>query len=150
MPHRQPETRQRGQPVAVTSGSNAKPGGAHIAAVGAHAGDACAALIAQSTAPSPGADRELRLPSAHGADLWVRARHVAGPDGNTLWTLNDITTDSHHRRHGVSSITVDPHRMGRACGAAMLAWLAGSRPAARTLVQTATFQPRGTTGAAAR
>ena len=66
---------------------------AFMQAVGAHAGDACAALIAQSTAPSSGADRELRLPSAHGADLWVRARHVAGPDGNTLWTLNDITTE---------------------------------------------------------
>ena len=111
-----------------------------------------AAQIVASLMARPGRPTVLLAsdPTVRGVLSACAAIGVSVPGDISVLSLNDITTDSHHRRHGVSSITVDPHRMGRACGAAMLAWLAGSRPAARTLVQTATFQPRGTTGAAAR
>jgi DNA-binding LacI/PurR family transcriptional regulator len=109
-----------------------------------------AADIVRSLMAKPGRPTVLLAsdPTVRGVLSACVAIGVSVPGDISVLSLNDITSDSHHRRHGISSITVDPHRMGRACGAAMLAWLAGSRPAARTLVQSATFHIRATTGAA--
>ncbi|MFI4935763.1 MAG: LacI family DNA-binding transcriptional regulator [Caulobacterales bacterium] len=87
-------------------------------------------------------------PAVRGVMAACAALGVETPGDLSLVSLNDITSGAYHRKHGLSSVTVDPQRMGRACGAAMLAWLAGSRPADRTQVQSATFHPRTTTGAA--
>ena len=48
----------------------------------------------------------------------------------------------------VTQMAIDPQRMGRASAAAMLAWLAGARPADRIAVQAAQFTSRATTGPA--
>ena len=61
----------------------------------------------------------------------------------------DISAEGWNRRQDISAVTVDPHRMGRAAGAAMLGWLAGSPPARRELIQVATFTPRASSGARA-
>jgi len=70
------------------------------------------------------------------------------PEDLGVVSFNEIASDGHHRRHGITAVTVDPHRMGKAAGAAMLAWLAGSRPSDRGRIQTATLHVRGTTAAA--
>jgi DNA-binding LacI/PurR family transcriptional regulator len=66
------------------------------------------------------------------------------PGDISLISVNGIAADAYYRRHGISSVTIDPHRVGRAAGTRMLAWLAGSRPAQKIRVQTATFVARDT------
>ncbi len=48
----------------------------------------------------------------------------------------------------LSHLLVDPHRLGRAVGMAMLSWLAGAAPAKRVAVEIGTWVPRATTGRA--
>ena len=85
-------------------------------------------------------------PTVRGVMAACATLGVEVPRDMSVVTLNDTVSDIHHRKHGVSSITIDPQRMGRACGAAMLAWLAGSRPADRTWVENAVYSPRATMG----
>ncbi len=68
------------------------------------------------------------------------------PDDLSVISVNDVAADPYHKRHGISSVIVDPHRIGRAAGGSMLAWLAGSRPSDRIRVQTGRFVARGTSG----
>lgn len=91
-----------------------------------------------------------RDPAVRGLMVACAAQGVKVPDDLSVVSLNDITSESYHRKHAISSVTVDPHRMGKASGAAMLAWLAGSRPAERIRVQVASFYPRASIGAAPR
>jgi hypothetical protein len=44
-------------------------------------------------------------------------------------------------------VTIDPHRMGRASAAALLAWLSREAPADRLRVQAAALVALATTGA---
>jgi DNA-binding LacI/PurR family transcriptional regulator len=56
--------------------------------------------------------------------------------------LCDRAAEPYFEKHSVSTLSVDPHRMGRAAGSTMLAWLEGERPAQRTRVSTGTFTAR--------
>ncbi|HEY1752568.1 MAG TPA: LacI family DNA-binding transcriptional regulator [Caulobacteraceae bacterium] len=73
---------------------------------------------------------------------------VAIPGALSVVAVSDLAADAHYRRHGVSAVVIDPHRMGRASGAAMLAWLGGSVPAERIRVQAASFAARASSGPA--
>jgi LacI family transcriptional regulator len=48
----------------------------------------------------------------------------------------------------LSYLAIDPHRLGRAAGGAMLGWLAGVQPVSRLRVENANFVARATTGPA--
>ena len=48
----------------------------------------------------------------------------------------------------ISYLAFDPHRLGRAAGAAMLGWLAGVRPSHSHRVENGTFEAHATTGEA--
>ncbi|HEX3920484.1 MAG TPA: LacI family DNA-binding transcriptional regulator [Caulobacteraceae bacterium] len=88
-----------------------------------------------------------RDPLARGLVAACAAAGVDVPGALSLVSLTEIGVDRRGRQ-GLSALVVDPHRMGRAAATSMLAWLAGSRPADRTRVQAATFEPRATTGPA--
>jgi LacI family transcriptional regulator len=87
-------------------------------------------------------------PQSRGLLAACELARVAVPESLSLVSVNEAASDAHHRRHGLSAITVDPARMGRAAAAAMLGWLAGAPPAAHIRVQAASFIPRTTTGPA--
>jgi len=76
------------------------------------------------------------------------ASGVRVPEDLSVVCICDVSAEGYAKRRELSSVTIDPHRMGRASGAAMLAWLAGSRPAAKVRVQAAGFFARASTGAA--
>ena len=78
------------------------------------------------------------------------AGSVRVPGDVSVVSICDVTAETYHKRHDISSITIDPHRMGRGSGAAMLAWLAGSRPAEKVRIQAAGFFARASTGPARR
>ena len=77
------------------------------------------------------------------------ATGLAIPGDLSVISVCDISAEAHHRRAGLSAVMVDPHRMGRAAGAAMLDWLAGAPPDGRVGIQVATFTARKTSGARA-
>lgn len=72
------------------------------------------------------------------------------PEDLSIVSVCDVAAETHNEKHGISSAVIDPHRMGRACGSAMLTWLSGARPAGRTRVQIAEFVPRASTGSPPR
>jgi LacI family transcriptional regulator len=84
-------------------------------------------------------------PLIRGMDAATAAAGLRIPQDLALVAIGETRAESHFIRHGVSALTVDPHHMGRAAGAAMLAWLTGTPPPARTQVQAATFTARGST-----
>ncbi len=104
-----------------------------------------AALMAQRHRPSAVIAAD---PHARGLIAACDAAGVAVPEALSIVSLSEIAAEGYHRRHGISSVTIDPARMGRAAAAAMLAWLAGERPDARLAVEAAAFAARATTGAA--
>jgi LacI family transcriptional regulator len=69
------------------------------------------------------------------------------PRDLSIVSVTEPAAERTRKRH-VTSIVVDPQRMGRAAAASMLAWLAGSRPTGRTLVQAGVFEAKETTGPA--
>ncbi|MGD9891007.1 MAG: LacI family DNA-binding transcriptional regulator [Dehalococcoidia bacterium] len=83
-------------------------------------------------------------PQARGLLAACRAAGARVPEDVSIISVNGIAADAYYRKHGISSVTIDPHRVGRAAGSYMLAWLAGSRPAQKIRVQTATFVARDT------
>jgi LacI family transcriptional regulator len=87
-------------------------------------------------------------PNARGLIAACEAAGIAVPGDLSVVSLSEIAAEGYHRRHAISSLTIDPTRMGRAAAAAMLAWLAGDRPDARLAIEAATFAARGTTGSA--
>jgi LacI family transcriptional regulator len=84
-------------------------------------------------------------PLVRGMDAATAAAGLRIPQDLALVAIGETRADSHFIKHDVSALTVDPHHMGRAAGAAMLAWLTGTPPPARTQVQAATFTARGST-----
>jgi DNA-binding LacI/PurR family transcriptional regulator len=109
--------------------------------------DILAALRAKKTRPTA-----IIAPDPHVRGL-IAACAAAGvrvPEDMSIVSISEIGADGYHRKHAISAVTVDPHRMGKAAGAAMLAWLAGSPPADKVRVQAASFIERGTTGPAAK
>jgi len=96
-------------------------------------------------------DRSDRPTVAIAADPQIRglvaacaAAGVATPADLDLVSVNEIGADAWRRRHGVTAVTIDPQRMGRAAAGAMLRWIAGEPPADRIRVQAAAFQARTT------
>ncbi len=85
-------------------------------------------------------------PHSRGLIAACEAAGIGVPGDLSITSLSEIAAEGYHRRHGISAVTIDPARMGRASAAAMLAWLAGDRPDARLAVEAATFAPRDTTG----
>ena len=87
-------------------------------------------------------------PHARGLVAACAAAGLDVPKDLSLVNISEIGADHGNRRRSLSALVVDPNRMGRAAAAAMLAWLAGSRPAGQTSVQAASWEPRASTGAA--
>ena len=87
-------------------------------------------------------------PHSRGLVAACEAAGAAVPGALSIVSLSEIAADGYHRRHGISALTIDPSRMGRASAAAMLGWLAGDRPDARLAVEAAVFAARATTGPA--
>jgi len=81
-------------------------------------------------------------PAVRGVLSACRALGVSVPGDLAVVGLCDRTAEVYFEKHGVSTMSVDPHRMGRAAGTSMLAWLEGERPAQRTRVSTGTFTAR--------
>jgi LacI family transcriptional regulator len=88
-------------------------------------------------------------------DPYVRGLHIACaaagvslPGDLSLVAVCEAAAEAYHRRHGLSTLAIDPQRLGRASAAAMLAWLAGARPADRIKVQAGAFTARATSGVA--
>ena len=103
------------------------------------------ALIASSDRPTaviaPGAQALALLAACDAAGLRV-------PHDLSIVGLVRDGADLRHARRAMSCLTVDPHRLGRAAGAAMLGWLAGARPEASLRVENGSFVARATTGKA--
>ena len=76
------------------------------------------------------------------------ASGIKAPDKLSVIAISEVGVDALNRKLGLSALVIDPHRMGRAAASAMLAWLAGSRPAERAPVQAATWEARATVGVA--
>ncbi len=85
-------------------------------------------------------------PHARGLIAACAAAGVSVPRDLNVISISEIGAEGYHRRRGVSAVAIDPQRMGRASAAAMLAWLAGAKPADRIKVQAAQFTARATTG----
>ncbi|HEY2708302.1 MAG TPA: LacI family DNA-binding transcriptional regulator [Caulobacteraceae bacterium] len=77
------------------------------------------------------------------------AAGVRAPETLSVVAISEIGVDAKNRKLGLSALVIDPHRMGKAAASAMLAWLAGSKPAERVLVQAASWEPRESVGPAA-
>lgn len=112
---------------------------------GAGMAETLKAVVAAPARPSVILTRD---PPVRGLMAAAMGLGMAFPSDISLVSLNEIGADSHHRRHGITSLTVDPHKMGKAAGATMLAWLAGSPPSERIRIQTAGLHVRGSTGPA--
>ncbi len=89
-------------------------------------------------------------PQVRGLLAAARARAVDVPEQLSVVAITDAATDAYHRRHEITSLSIDPHRMGEAAGAAMLGWLSGTHPGQKIRVQTGVFNVRETTGPARR
>jgi LacI family transcriptional regulator len=87
-------------------------------------------------------------PHARGLVAACEAAGVAVPGELSIVSLSEIAAEGYHRRQAISTVTIDPARMGRAAAAAMLAWLSGERPEDRLAVDAASYTPRATTGPA--
>lgn len=86
-------------------------------------------------------------PAVRGLVSACAALQIDVPRELSVVAICDRSAEGYFRKRDVSSITIDPHRMGRAAGSAMLAWLEGVQPAQNVRVQTATFNPRGSSDA---
>jgi LacI family transcriptional regulator len=78
------------------------------------------------------------------------ATGVRVPHDLSIVSVCDVTAEGYTKRNDLSSITIDPHRMGAGAGAAMLAWLGGARPADKVRIQAAGFFPRSSIAQAAK
>lgn len=109
--------------------------------------DVLATLLAKRNPPTA-----IVAPDPHVRGLIAACAHVRVrvPEDMSIISISEISAESYHRKHAISAVTVDPHRMGKAAGAAMLAWLSGSAPADKIRVQAAVFTARATTGPAPR
>jgi len=87
-------------------------------------------------------------PYARGLQSACETAGVSVPSDLSLVSVSDIGSDTGQKRRGLSTLVIDPHRLGRAAGAAMLASLEGMRPAPAVRVQGADFVPRASTGPA--
>ena len=85
-------------------------------------------------------------PQSRGLIAACAVHNVAVPGHLGVVSISEVGADAYHRRHGISAVAIDPQRMGRASAAAMLAWLAGARPADKIKVQAAQFTARASTG----
>jgi len=86
-------------------------------------------------------------PKARGLLAACEAEGIATPGDLSVVSVSEIGAERRGRKV-ISTLVIDPQRMGRAASASMLAWLAGSKPVGRTLVQAGRFEARTTTGVA--
>lgn len=108
--------------------------------------------IVTSLMARPERPTALVAPGAHAHALLTAcdAGGVRVPDDLSVVGLGRVGTDSRPANRALSCLTLDPHRLGRAAGGAMLGWLAGVRPTDRVRVETGAFVARATTGRAPR
>jgi LacI family transcriptional regulator len=83
---------------------------------------------------------------AHALLTACAAAGVRVPDDLNIISLGRIGARDHQAGRPLSYLAIDPPRVGRAAGGAMLGWLAGVRPANRLRVQFGSFVARATTG----
>jgi len=78
------------------------------------------------------------------------AARIGVPDELSIVSFGRPGADAHLEQsaRAISCLTIDPHRVGRAAGGAMLGWLSGARPADRLLIECGSFVARATTGQA--
>lgn len=81
----------------------------------------------------------------------LRACDDAGlrvPDDLSIVSLGGPRRRGRDAGRALSVLAIDPHRLGRAAGGAMLGWLAGTRPASNLRIENASFVAGATTGQA--
>jgi len=76
----------------------------------------------------------------------LMAAGLGRPGACSLVAIAEVAVDAKNRKRGLASLVIDPQRMGGAAAGAMLAWLAGTRPADRIAVQAAAWEPRASLG----
>lgn len=89
-------------------------------------------------------------PQVRGLLAAARAQGVSVPAQLSVIAVTDAAADAYHRRYEITSLSIDPHRMGQAAGAAMLGWLSGTHPGQKIRVQTGALNVRESTGPARR
>ncbi len=85
-------------------------------------------------------------PQVRGLLAAARAQEISVPGELSVIAVTDAATDAYHLRHEITSLSIDPHRMGQAAAAAMLGWLGGVHPGPKIRVQTGALNVRATTG----
>lgn len=106
-----------------------------------------ASLMSRSKRPT------VVIAAAAQAQALLSACDAAGvrvPEQLSLVSLSRLGDPRHEAERAMSYLAIDPHRVGRAAGSAMLGCLAGVRPPTKLRVQCATFVVRHTTGAIAK
>lgn len=78
----------------------------------------------------------------------LAAAGLEAPRDISTVALTEAASQGYYHRHAITSVTIEPQRMGQAAGTTMLAWLAGERPAESIRIQTGTLHVRGSTGPA--
>jgi LacI family transcriptional regulator len=89
-------------------------------------------------------------PPAHARGL-LGACDAAGlrvPDDLSIVSVGGVGPPGRQPRRALSYLAIDPHRLGRAAGAAMLGWLAGVRPVSSLRVEHGSFVAGATSGPA--
>lgn len=140
--------RQEGRSPAMTAMADAlRSEGLQVETI-QHAAGASTADVLNSVRSSGVTAVVVSDPQTRGLVAACSSAGVHVPADLSLLSLDEINAETYHRRHGISSLTIDPHRVGRAAGELMLDWLSGTRPGQKIRVQHATFSARESIGPA--
>lgn len=74
------------------------------------------------------------------------AARIRVPDDLSIVSLGRLAARGRQVSPELSRLTIDPHRLGRAAGAAMLGWLSGAAAVERLQIENGSFDARSTTG----
>jgi LacI family transcriptional regulator len=87
---------------------------------------------------------------AYGLLAACDAAGIRVPEDLSIVSLGKVDAEGRREPRAMSCLTIDPQRVGRAAGGAMLGWLAGVRPVDNLRVEGGTFIARATSGRAAK
>jgi LacI family transcriptional regulator len=87
---------------------------------------------------------------AHGLLAACTAAGIGVPEDLSIVSVGNVEAERRRESRAMSCLTIDPQRVGRAAGGAMLGWLAGARPVDKLQVENGSFVARATTGRAAK